>query len=46
MQDGAIFFLIGGGLIAFLLGFVSMRQARKRRHIRDTPRASSSAMSR
>jgi len=37
MQDGAIFFLIGGGLVAFLLGFVSMRQARKRRHIRDTP---------
>jgi hypothetical protein len=37
MSDPAILILIGGGLLATLLGYVSMRMARKRRHLVDTP---------
>ena len=35
--DPAIIPLLVGGALALLLGWISMRMARKRRHIRDTP---------
>ncbi|MEY3142817.1 MAG: hypothetical protein RLY21_1310 [Planctomycetota bacterium] len=37
MIDPVIIIPIVGGLVAFLLGYVSMRMARRRRHILETP---------
>lgn len=37
MDDSAILFLIGGAFLSLVCGFISMRMARKRRYIRDTP---------